>query len=110
MNAQIQWAMASEPELDDPINRDLLWTNAMQHEVPRNWKGLLRLGMMNRFFFTTETNKRFVMEMVFGVFKKKLKNKWKVEYWADFTIHHTLLKRSLVALKLENEVPLSHRS
>ena len=29
-----------------------------------------------------------------------------VKYWVDFTIYHTLLKRSLVALKLENEVPI----
>ena len=106
VNAEMQWAMATEPELEDPINRDLYWTNAMQDEVPRNWKGLLRLGMMNRFFFRTETNKRFVMEMVFAVFKVKLNNKWKVQYWADFIIYHTLLKRSLVALKLENEVPI----
>ena len=106
VNAEMQWAMATEPELEDPINRDLYWTNAMRDEVPRNWRGLLRLGMMNRFFFRTETNKRFVMEMVFAVFKVKLKNKWKVQYWADFTIYHTLLKRSLVALKLENEVPI----
>ena len=100
VNAEMQWAMATEPELEDPINRDLYWTNAMQDEVPRNWRGLLRLGMMNRFFFTTKTNKDFVMQMVFAVFKKKLKYKAKVQFWAAFTIHHKLLVRSLEALKL----------
>ena len=97
---EMQWAMANEPLLDDPINRDLLWSNAMQEELPKNWKGLLRLGSINRLFFTTETNKHFVMEMVFRVFKKKLKYKAKVQFWAAFTIHHKLLVRSLEALKL----------
>ena len=42
---EMQWAMANEPLLDNPINRDLLYWNAMEEELPKNWKGLLRLGI-----------------------------------------------------------------
>ena len=92
--------MEKEPLLSDPRWRGLLFDDMMRETLPRGWKELLRLGYMNRIFFTTETNKDFVMRMVFAVFKKKLKYKAKVQFWAAFTIQHKLLVRSLEALKL----------
>ena len=38
--------------------------------------------------------------MVFRVFKKKLKYRWRVRYYTGFAIYHTLLVRALDALKL----------
>ena len=93
-----QWQMAKDPLLNDPRHRDWLFDEMMC--LPQGWKGLLRLGYMNRIFFTIETNKDFVMRMVFRVFKKKLKYRWRVRYYAGFTIYHTLLVRALDALRL----------
>ena len=61
---------------------------------------MLRLGYMNRFFFTTETNKEFVIRMVFKVFKKRVRYRRKVFYYAGFSIYHMLLVRALDALRL----------
>ena len=90
--------MAKDTLLNDPRHRDWLFDEMMC--LPQGWKGLLRLGYMNRFFFTTETNKEFVIRMVFKVFKKRVRYRRKVLYYAGFSIYHMLLVRALDALRL----------
>ena len=68
--------------------------------LPKRWDGLFRLGYMNRFFFRTETNKDFVMFMALKVFKKRVKYRRKISYYAGFSIYHMLLVRALDALRL----------
>ena len=68
--------------------------------LPKRWDGLFRLGYMNRFFFRTETNKDFVMFMALKVFKKRVRNRRKINYYAGFSIYHMLLVRALDALRL----------
>ena len=92
-----QWQMAKDPLLDDPRHRD--WF-VEQMRLPKGWKGLLRLGYMNRFFFTTENNKDFVVQMCFKVFKKRVRYRWKIFYYTGFSVRHMLLVRALDALKL----------
>ena len=92
-----QWQMAKDPLLDDPRHRD--WF-VEQMRLPKGWKGLIRLGYMNRFFFTTENNKDFVVQMCFKVFKKRVRYRWKIFYYTGFSVRHMLLVRALDALKL----------
>ena len=61
---------------------------------------MLRLGYMNRFFFTTENNNDFVVQMCFKVFKKRVRYRWKIFYYTGFSVRHMLLVRALDALKL----------
>ena len=68
--------------------------------LPKRWDGLFRLGYMNRFFFRPETNKDFVMFMALKVFKKRVRYRRKISYYAGFSIYHMLLVRALDALRL----------
>ena len=92
-----QWRMAKDPAMNDPRHRD--WF-VEQMRLPKGWKGLLRLGYMNRFFFTTETNKDFVMFMALKVFKKRVRYRRTISYYAGWSIYHILLVRALDALRL----------
>ena len=75
------------------------WLDRMLR-LPKRWDGLFRLGYMNRFFFRTETNKDFVMFMALKVFKKRVRYRRKISYYAGFSIYHMLLVRALDALRL----------
>ena len=75
------------------------WLDRMLR-LPKRWDGLFRLGYMNRFFFRPETNKDFVMFMALKVFKKRVKYRRKISYYAGFSIYHMLLVRALDALRL----------
>ena len=68
--------------------------------IPKHWDGLFLLGYMNRFFFRPDTNKDFVMFMVLKVFRKRVRNRRKISYYAGFSIYHMLLVRALDALRL----------
>ena len=75
------------------------WLDKMLR-LPKRWDGLFLLGYMNRFFFRPETNKDFVMFMALKVFKKRVRYRRKISYYAGFSIYHMLLVRALDALRL----------
>ena len=76
-----------------------VWLDGMLR-LPQRWYGVFRLGYMNRFFVSTDTNKDFVKFMAIKVFRKQVRNRRKISYYAGFSIYHMLLVRALDALRL----------
>ena len=98
--ASILWEMHKDGHDQTRDRSWQTWWLDRKWRLPKRWDGLFRLGYMNRFFFRTETNKDFVMFMALKVFKKRVRYRRKISYYAGFSIYHMLLVRALDALRL----------
>ena len=98
--ASILWEMHKDGHDQTRDRSWQTWWLDRKLRLPKRWDGLFRLGYMNRFFFRTETNKDFVMFMALKVFKKRVRYRRKISYYAGFSIYHMLLVRALDALRL----------
>ena len=98
--ASILWEMHKDGHDQTRDRSWQTWWLDRKWRLPKRWDGLFRLGYMNRFFFRTETNKDFVMFMALKVFKKRVRYRRKINYYAGWSIYHILLVRALDALRL----------
>jgi hypothetical protein len=98
--ASILWEMHKDGHDQTRDRSWQTWWLDRMLRLPKRWDGLFRLGYMNRFFFRTETNKDFVMFMALKVFKKRVRYRRKISYYAGWSIYHILLVRALDALRL----------